>query len=254
MKALGLLTTAILVCGTAGATTITETFTYSDGDLAGKGNSSEGWTGSWGVDGNQSMVVSGQVATCTGGSNLKNFNYRAFESALSITAASPTIWLSWDMKMDIAGTAGYDYVALVDGEAGAFGRPMSNSGNWSAFYSLSDPYYADSGVSIPDGVWSSLCVKLVPTGDGIASGTMWVNPNYSLAEDDPSQVAPILTFTTDFGNTSVTTFQLRSRSYDANVTSFDNIRVSDESSLFVPEPTTMGLLTVGAIALFRRRR
>ena len=221
----------------AAALTATDTFDYADGtDLAGSGSAGGGWGGAWYLPGGRVTFVNSAGAAVGAYSSTARENKRSFATPLSITDGDPTIWLSFDMKVDFEGTLGnsQDVVGL-DG-AGVYGRLNDPSGNlkWSTY----PPYpYAFSTVDIPDDVWSHVCVKLQPTGDGIATYTMWVDPDYGLPEHahDLGQVAPLLTGTMNLGNTSIPGVVMYSSYYtSANVRSTDNLRVSDETSPFAP--------------------
>ena len=243
----------------AAATTMTDSFDYGDGtDLTGSGSAGGGWAGPWYLgsgSGRVSFQNSGGVSM-GGPTTSTRENKRDFATPLSITAGDPTIWLSFDLKVDFDGTIGNSQdTAGLEG-AGVYGRLNDPGGNlkWSLFHTLTPPYYDFSTVDVPDDVWSHVCVKLQPTGDGVADYSMWVDPNYGLLEDDPGQVDPLLTGVMDLGNTSIPNVVLYSTYYDSgNIRSTDNLRVSTDSSLFIPEPSTVLLMLCGWVLLILRR-
>ena len=245
--------TILLLPLSAAALTAADSFDYGDGtELTGSGSAGGGWGGPWYLGGGSGRVsFSNFAGVAVGGPTTSTReNKRDFATPLSITAGDPTIWLSFDLKVDFDGTIGNSQdTAGLEG-AGVYGRLNDPGGNlkWSLFHTLTPPYYDFSTVDVPDDVWSSVCVKLEPTGDGVATYTLWVDPDYGMPDDDPGQVAPLLTGTMDLGNTSIPNVVLYSTYYDSgNVRSTDNLRVSTDSSPFSTEPIAVTAVNVSDV-------
>ncbi|MFA9478483.1 PEP-CTERM sorting domain-containing protein [Phycisphaerales bacterium AB-hyl4] len=263
---LGLGVSSLLVLsGTAGAATMVDDFSsYTDGNLTGQGAAGGGWAGAWYKSGSAAISTTVNATDGntgggpTGGSTANIIeNTRNFATPLAVTDGAPTIWLSFDIRVNFTGDSlgnSSNTVELLG--AGAYGRLNDPSGNteWSAYVLPSSPFYEFSGVDMPDNVWSTVVVKLTPTGNGIADYSMWVDPNLALTEDDVLQVAPLLDGTMSLGNTSIASLQIRSAFYDSgSAVSYDNLRVSTESSPFIPEPASLMLVGLGLLGVMSRR-
>lgn len=262
-RTLGTFVSVLLICGVASATTVTDNFdSYTDGDLNGQGSAGGGWDGAWYQDGtNDSLVVdSGSGLIGGSGTNKTRKSRRDLATAIPLTVGSPTVWFSFDMKITYGGgSLGYSYDTgelLGYCSLGRHGKSGSaGNANYSIRDQVNDPYYTYSSTAVPGDQWLTIVLKLETTAtDGVTDYTFWVNPNLSLTEDDPNQVAPILSGTVGALSTSITGVKMNGRYYETgNSDQFDNVRLSNDSSPFVPEPTTIGLLAVGGLALLRRR-
>ena len=230
----------------AAAVTATESFDYGDGDLNGQGAAGSDWGGPWVAKGaDATMVVTGNVAVSDAADPATCRSARDFAATMPVTNGAPTIWMSMKVKIDFQGTLGnsWDGVGLLwegdQSEGGAFGRMNDPGGNtnWSIWARDASPYYDFASQDIVDDTWYDLCMKLEPTADGAGTYTMWVDPNYALAEDDPGQTVPVLTGTFDYyGYTQLTTFSIGSSDADSGTTSYwDDIRISNDSAPFLVE-------------------
>jgi len=263
MKTISIAVITALFAWTAHATTATEDFeSYNDGDaLNGSGAAGGGWLGPWaGVSGVNTFWVDGTNAADSRTGNYPVKSQRYFSTPLSITGGAPDIWLSFDMKIDFDANIGnsFDVIGLLGtpNDAGGYGRENDPNGNtkYSVLATASSPWYNFSTTDIPDDEWSTVAVKLEPTGTGVASYTMWVNPNFALPEG--AQAPAVLTGTMSRGGTSITGIELQTSFHTStqHTSGWDNIRVSDESTPFVPEPGTLVLLAIGGLGLTLRRR
>ena len=263
MRTISMAVITVLFAGAAYGTTVLEDFesyTPSAG-LTGQGSAGGGWAGGWaGVSGvNQYEVDGTQAADSTTGT-APTAGQRFLSTPLSVTSGAPDIWLSFDMRIDFIGTTenSSDFITLLGptghggANTGGFGRENDPSGprEYSA-YTPGAGYNFTGTAIIPDDVWTHVAVKLEPTGTGAGTWTMWADPNYSLSETDPGQVAPVITGGSWSGGPStIDGLSLSSSFWDGDQHAFfDNLRLSDESSLFVPEPGTFTLLVLGGLGL-----
>ncbi len=91
---------------------------------------------------------------------------------------------------------------------------------------------------------------------------MWIDPDPALAEDDPLQVPSISATITNDANRAIMAYALRQASVPTGTQptteTLDNLAVgtlfSEVASACIPEPATLGLLMMGGLAAFRRRR
>jgi len=260
---------ALLVPAAAFAVTVTESFdSYADGALNGKGAAGGGWAGAWGGS-DISMLVSNGVAVSDPPQVGTTRSKRLLSESIPFTSGAPTVWISLKYKVDFQTAVGnaWDGMGLWWGagstnEGGSFPRCNAAAGNtkWSIWNLDSSPYYTFYTEDITDDTWFDVCVKYEPTGNGLGTYTMWVDPDYGLAEDDPLQAAPILTGSFDYyGYTQLTAITVGANDQQNGIQAyFDDLRISNDSSPFgvIPEPgfALLGLAGLAAATIVRRRR
>jgi PEP-CTERM motif len=251
---------AVLPLAASAAVIAVDDFSYSNGNLA-TNNGGTGWAGAWtNVSLPQATVASGE-ATFTYTSTGVFVQSESSRVLPATIGAGTTTWIRFDGKMtsNTATSDSYGGLALYSGSANErllIGKSWPGTEEWmlSARDSGDTRTYSNSTVSISDPGFDDIWVKIVNgAGANDDSINFWINP-----ADTSSEVAL---------GAGIGTLTGRQLDFDrillrggSNVNghsetwAFDNLQITTDFALMVPEPSSALLGGLGLLALLRRRR
>lgn len=243
---LAVATIALMATPSMGTLLLNETFSYSDGGLV--ANSGGNWTAHSGAGSNSQTVSSGMASLVQGSGSREDTN-RLIGSTL---AAGGKWYAGFDVSVDGSTATGPVYFAhfkdstTTNFSSRVWSAAPQSAGDYTLALSSSSNAPINWGADLDFGTTYRVVISYAfDTG----AAELWVNPANELS-----------TKITDTGTASraLLAFALRQGTppSGANATTqlVDNLLVGTTFNEVVPEPGTLSLLGIGALALIRRRR
>ncbi len=260
-----------------GALIAEETFSYAAGALTGKGGATGGFSGAWGGGSNSGTVLAAGLAytglqTSGGSVNLNGnsiTNFRGFSATAAGTGSGSNVWLSFliaspannsGLSFFNAGTE-QTFSGRVSGFGGngnvgtlfyngASGRPLNNTAGANTNVNFS------ASPAINTASTHFFVLNIDQTGaTPVYRG--WVDPSASSFATGSTPTGGS-TYTVNTNTQFFNYTQIRLGVFTGTVAeaTFDEIRLGDTWADVspVPEPSSLLLLSVGALGLLRRRR
>ena len=231
-----------------------EAFDYAPGPL-GTASGGSGWTTNW-TGGSTNVTAPGLVASGVGSASTNklttnNDNNGAFRSVLAQGADGTTVWLGYLTSGTGAPVAGgYAGVSLFAGGAENL-FTGKRSGQTTLGVERSGQTNGGGNSTVTGDTVTHLLVYRIDFGAGTTAGnekvTMYVDPAPGAAPD----VAPSVTLA---DVTNFTFDRVRIQSGNGSNFNVDEVSLGTTYADVVPEPATIGLLGLGAMATLASRR
>ena len=239
---------ALLVTHVQGALVLNDSFSYSDGPIVGASGSS--WTTHSGTAG-QANVVSGQLSLTEAESEDVN---TALSGGPYTVASAAVLYSSYTVSFGALPSGGGAYFAHFRDTGTGFRARVFTSTTNAAPGSFRLGIGNSSGATATSGqIGVDLSLNTtytVVTRYDVASGlsTIWLNP---VAETDPGVTASDAPGLIDISSYGFR--QSLATGSGMGTLTVDDLRVGTTFAEVVPEPSTIALLCLGAVALLARR-